>query len=353
MNALEKIIHDQVRRFGPITIAEYMTLCLLHPEHGYYTTGDPLGRDGDFTTAPEISQMFGEMLGLCLAQAWQDQGCPSPFILAELGPGRGTLMADILRICSRVAGFVAAAEVWLVEASPVLRKSQKSTLRLQNIHWADHIIDLPEKTIFLIANEFFDVLPIRQFKCNSDGWQEQVISREASKLGFGLTSPKEEDLLADRLGSTEPGTFVELNTGSESIVGEISRRIQTNGGAALIIDYGDWGSSRDTLQAVRAHQKVDPLENPGDCDLTAHVDFAAIAKAADGVDKSAMTSQGMLLERLGITERAQALAANLAGAALEEHIVAHRRLTHPDEMGSLFKAIALYPEGASPPPGFD
>jgi NADH dehydrogenase [ubiquinone] 1 alpha subcomplex assembly factor 7 len=356
MSALKSIIAAQIARFGPISVAEYMTLCLLHPEHGYYTTRDPLGAQGDFTTAPEISQMFGEMLGLALVQSWQDQGAPADFVLVELGPGRGTLMADILRVAAKAPGFLDAAEIWLVEASPKLREIQGTTLSNHSVHWTSQITDIPEKPVFLIANEFFDVLPIRQFARTQSGWQERLIGLDADALVFGRGTTMPVSALEDQ-NTDEPniGTaqFVETSAAAQSIVFEINRRIAAIGGTALVIDYGDWGSEANTFQAVAAHKKTDPLANPGQADLTAHVDFAALSRAAPDVAHSKLTNQGALLERLGITARAQALAGRLDGNALENHIAAHRRLTHPDEMGSLFKALAFHPMGAPCPPGFD
>jgi len=353
MTALSSLLHSQIRRFGPISVADYMTLCLLHPAHGYYMTRDPLGTAGDFTTAPEISQMFGEMLGLCLAQSWQDQGSPARFILAELGPGRGTLMADILRVAAIVPGFLAAAEIWLVEASPALKVVQETTLDGQSAQWVDQVTDLPEAPLFLVANEFFDALPVRQFLRTKAGWQEQMIGLDGDDLCFGLAAPMPIDTLEDQLTDVADGQIVETRSAARGMAGEIARRIATFGGVALVLDYGSWGSNGDTFQAVRAHQKQDPLANPGAADLTAHVDFAALAQAASGVAVTGLTPQGVFLERLGITARAQALAQALRGTALEQHIAAHRRLTHPDEMGTLFKAMALYPVAATPPPGFD
>lgn len=353
MTALEGIIRDQITRFGPISVADYMTFCLLHPTHGYYTTRDPMGAKGDFTTAPEISQMFGEMLGLALVQCWQDQGRPASFVLAELGPGRGTLMADVMRVGARVAGFKTAAEIWLVEASPALQAVQCRTLAGSQVNWAARITDLPERPLFLLANEFFDALPVRQFVRAKGGWQEQMIALQGGKLAFGLAAPMPVEALEDQATGARIGRIVESNAAAQGIAQEVARRIARFGGVALIVDYGSWGSDGDTLQALRQHQKQSPLAHPGEADLTAHVDFAALARAAKGVAVSGLTPQGVLLERLGITARAQALAASLGGAALENHVAAHHRLTHPDEMGSLFQALAFYPADSPRPPGFD
>ncbi|ARE42169.1 hypothetical protein RGUI_4028 [Rhodovulum sp. P5] len=327
--------------------------CLLHPEHGYYSTRDPFGAAGDFTTAPEISQMFGELLGLWLAQVWLDQGAPARVTLAELGPGRGTLMADILRATKALPGFHDAAHVHLVEASPALRAVQRQTLDGHDITWLDRPEDLPDAPLLLVANEFFDALPIRQFQRDPAGWRERQVGIVDDHLGFGLSAPAPLAQLDHRLDDTAPGDLVETCPAAQPIMAEVARRIAIHGGAALIADYGGWRSYGDTLQAVRQHRPEPPLDNPGAADLTAHVDFEALAKAATDVRVSAMTAQGVFLERLGITQRAQILARGMTGAALESHIAAHRRLTHPQEMGTLFKILALTPKGSPPPPGAD
>lgn len=333
---------------GPLSVADYMTEALWHPRWGYYATRDPLGATGDFTTAPEISQMFGELIGLALAQAWLDQGAPAPITLAELGPGRGTLMADALRATRGVPGFHAALNVHLVETSPVLRRAQTAALGEVTFH--DRAETLPEAPLFLIANEFFDALPIRQFQRTEAGWAERRVGVTDAVLTFGLAPPAPVPTLEHRLDDTRPGDLVELCPDARATLATVSARIATHGGAALLIDYGDWRSLGDTLQALKAHAPADPLETPGRADLTAHVDFEALADAAL-CRYSRLTPQGVFLERLGITARAEALANSLSGAALEAHIAAHRRLTHPSEMGDLFKVMALYPEGQMPPPG--
>ena len=353
MTPLANAILRQIRAQGPITVAEYMTLCLLHPEHGYYTQRDPLGVDGDFTTAPEISQMFGEILGIGLAQAWLDQGEPTRFTLAELGPGRGTLMADLMRATARLPGFAAAAEMHLIEASPALRAAQADRLAQYAPRWHEHVEALPDQPLLLIANEFFDALPIRQFLRQGDAWAERMICEQGGKLAFGLSPPAPLAALAHRLEDTDEGQMVETCAPAIPIIESISARIARHGGLAWIIDYGDWRSRGDTLQALRAHRPADPLDTPGAADLTAHVDFEAIARAAHPLRATRLTPQGVVLERLGITARAQSLAHGLAGSALDSHIAAHRRLTHPQEMGQLFKMLGLTRDDAPTPPGFD
>ena len=353
MSGLRDILTSRIAQTGPMSIADYMATCLMHPEHGYYSTRDPFGAQGDFITAPEISQMFGELLGLCLAQCWLDQGAPKPFTLAELGPGRGTLMADILRATARVPGFHDAANIHLVEASPTLRQVQAETLKAYTPEWHDTVTALPDAPLFLVANEFFDALPIRQFIRDGDGWAERVIGLSDGELAFGRTDALPLSELDHRLEDTKDGDLVETCTPAQTIMSHIGAMIGAHGGAALIIDYGDWRSLGDTFQALQAQKKVGPLDNPGNADLTAHVDFEALVKTCAPAVHSRLTPQGVFLERLGITPRAQALAAKLSGGALETHIAAHRRLTHPDEMGLLFKVIGITPDASTTPPGLE
>lgn len=352
MNTLARHISALIRASGPLTLAEFMALCLQHPEHGYYTNRDPLGAKGDFTTAPEISQMFGELLGLCLAQSWVDAGAPARFTLAELGPGRGTLMADILRATRAVPGFHAAADILLVETSPALRARQADALSGFHPTWANQLTP-KSQPLFLVANEFFDALPIRQFIRDETGWRERVVGLDQGELAFGLTEATKLASLQHRWDNTEKGDIVELNGHADAVASELGSHIAAHGGCALIIDYGDWRSQGDTFQALKAHEKVNPLAAPGTADLTAHVDFEALAQAATKARHSKVTPQGVFLERLGITARAQALAQNLSGAALDSHITAHRRLTHPEEMGTLFKVMALTPKDAPTPAGLE
>ena len=355
MTPLARILARQIASEGPMRLSDYMAACLLHPEHGYYTTRTPFGSAGDFTTAPEISQMFGEMIGAWLAQVWTDQGCPDPFLLAELGPGRGTLMADILRVIARLPGMRSAARIHLVEASPVLRARQAVALSEAAPVWHDDLSSLPDGPLFLIANEFFDALPIRQFVRTGDAWAERLVGLADGALTLGLSPPRRIAALDARLHDTTPGDVVEYCPALPAIAAAIAGRIARHGGVALVIDYGGWGSLGDTFQAIRAHGFADPLAEPGRADLTAHVDFRALADAfaSCGTAVTAMTDQGVFLERLGIMGRAQALARSLTGPARDTHIAAHRRLTHPEEMGRLFKAIACHPPGTPPPPGLD
>lgn len=351
MTPLAEILMRRIAQTGPISLADYMAECLSHPDHGYYATRDPLGRAGDFITAPEISQMFGELIGLALAQSWMDQGRPDPFALVELGPGRGTLMADMLRAAAGVPGFADAAQVHLVETSPVLRKAQAA--RVPGAIWHDDVTTLPDLPTYLIANEFFDALPIRQFTRDDAGWREHMVGIVSDSLSLGLSTPAPIAALDHRLADTQPGDVVEICPALSGIAETIGQQIATYGGAALIIDYGDWQSLGDTLQSIENHKPVDPLAAPGRADLTAHVDFAALAAAIAPARYTRITTQGVFLERLGITQRAQTLAQSLAGEALDQHIAAHHRLTHPSEMGETFKVMGVYPSGAAAPPGLN
>lgn len=353
---LARLLAAQIAASGPMRLDAFMSACLLHPVHGYYTSAEAIGARGDFVTAPEISQMFGEMAGLSLVQAWRDQGAPSPFVLAELGPGRGTLMADLLRAATIVPEFEAAARLHLVEASPRMRLLQRARLMAHQVAWAEAAHDLPEGPLLVVANEFLDALPIRQFQRTGQGWAERLVGLREGRLALGLGPERPVPALAHRLADTQPGDIVEHCSALPRVVAELGRRIAARGGAALIIDYGDWRSLGDTFQALRAHAPADPLAAPGRADLTAHVDFEAIARAAaavPGLVASRPCPQGVWLTRLGIGTRAQRLAAGLSGPARATHEAALRRLTHPSEMGSLFKVIALTPEGAPPFPGLE
>lgn len=349
---LEDHIKAQIAATGPMRLDTYMATCLLHPTLGYYTARQPFGADGDFTTAPEISQMFGELIGLSLAQSWLDAGAPAPFTLAELGPGRGTLMQDILRATRAVPGFAQAAQVVLFEASDALREAQKQTLAPVPVTHVHDLNILPNQPLFLVANEFFDALPIRQFVRADDHWRERHVGLQDGTFAFGLGPAAVQPTLDHRLADTRDGDLVEVCAAASPMIHAIGARIETHGGAALIIDYGDWRSLGDTFQALRGHDRADPLAAPGTADLTAHVDFEALC-AATPCAHTRVTPQGVFLERLGITPRAQALAATLSGPALEAHVAAHRRLTHPDEMGNLFKVMGLYRDGTAPPPGLE
>ncbi len=353
MNAIEHILARQIAMHGPLSVADFMSTTLMHPEHGYYVTRPVFGAQGDFITAPEISQMFGELVGLALAQAWIDQGTPDNVVLAELGPGRGTLMSDILRATQSVPKFHDALTVHFVETSNRLRQRQRETV--PDAIWHDDVTTLPYGPLFLVANEFFDALPIRQFIRDGNAWSERMVTRDSDKFTWAKSRPMPVMELEPRINDTSDGDLVEDCPSARAIVHEIAERIANYGGAGLIIDYGDWRSLGDTLQALHNHTVIDPLTKIGLCDLTAHVDYEALANTITTTmaRHTRVTPQGVFLERLGITQRAQALAARMTGDTLDNHIKAHRRLTHPDEMGTLFKVMGIYPDGANPPAGLE
>jgi len=352
MNLARRLLIDLVKARGRISVEEFMAFCLTNSEVGYYTRQPVLGQSGDFITAPEISQMFGELLGLWLAQCWIEQERPQKFTLLELGPGKGTLMNDLLRATASVDGFHNAMQLYLLEISPNLRKVQKEKLKGYDIIWLDELQKLPDAPLFFIANEFFDALPIRQFQRVGDIWFERYIVLQDDSLALEF-SPKKtiapEKIIARQ--DLADGDIFEICHGGKKICRFLSKHLKSKGGAGLIIDYGNWISKGDTLQAVKDHKIVDILETPGLCDLTAHVDFEALAEVIV-CEKSKLTPQGHFLERIGITQRANALCANLQGDSLNMHIAAHKRLTHPNEMGSLFKVMALYPSFVKTPAGF-
>ena len=325
-----------------MSVAEYMALCLGHPEHGYYVTRDPLGVRGDFVTAPEISQMFGELIGLWLRVVWEGMGAPAGVRLVELGPGRGTLMADALRVAGTLARM---AEVWLVETSPVLRAEQSR--RVPGARFASRLEDMPEGPALIVANEFLDALPVRQFLSTAQGWRERQVGMIDGRLGWGLSG------VYPGLDPAPVGEWREHSSAAETVVREISRRVAA-GGAALLIDYGYRPAdrpARPTLQAVRGHAQTDPLESPGEADLTWLVDFEWLAGALAPAGTWTAT-QGAFLTRLGIGHRAAALA---AARPREADAVADalERLTAPEAMGTLFKVLAALPQGSPCPPGFE
>lgn len=346
--SLGERLRATIAESGPLRLDAYMAACL----GAYYGKADPLGAAGDFTTAPEISQMFGEMVGGWLAHAWDAAGRPAPFVLAELGPGRGTLMADILRVAARLDGFAAAAWLWLVETSPALRARQAEALAAWQPSWAGRVEELPAGPLFLVANEFLDALPIRQFQRVDALWRERLVTVADGAFAFAWGAGRADAELDTRFGAVADGTIVEFSPLAEAVAAHVGGRIAAAGGAALFIDYGAWDGTGDSLQAVRRHARADPLDAPGHADLTAHVNFRAIARAARPAVAHGDVGQGEFLERLGITDRARTLARGRPEAAVNAIAAAHRRLTHPDRMGQLFRVLSLLPETAPTPPGF-
>jgi SAM-dependent MidA family methyltransferase len=356
VNALSERLAALIGAEGPISIAQFMTIALHDREAGYYATRDPLGAAGDFVTAPEVSQMFGELIGLWLAQAWHDQGKPKRPQLVELGPGRGTLMRDALRALKLMPEFRSALEIVLVEASPVLRKAQAETLADCGValRWSENFdSDSAKVPLFLVANEFFDALPVQQFAKTERGWCERMVTLGGNgELAFALAPAALPPGLvpASRDGAPDGGVY-EQSASGEAICQQLAHAIAHNGGAALIIDYGyDTPGFGETLQAVAGHQFADLLVDPGASDLSAHVDFAALRAAATrgGAAAFGPVEQGAFLTSIGIVERAEALSRN----HLQTMTAQLDRLVNADQMGTLFKALAILPQNAPPPPGF-
>jgi NADH dehydrogenase [ubiquinone] 1 alpha subcomplex assembly factor 7 len=356
VSALRDEIVALIRQEGPIPIARYMELALGHPRLGYYMTREPFGRAGDFTTSPEISQMFGELVGLWMAHAWAAADAPPRVILAEAGPGRGTLMSDALRAARALPSFHEAAEVHLIEMSLRLRDAQATALASsgKTATWHAALDTLPnDAPILLAANEFLDALPIRQYVRQAGHWRERLVGEAGGRLVFGLSPEPEPSLRRP----APDGSVLEISPAALQTASAMARRVAAQGGAVLLIDYGHVESGMgDTFQAVRAHAYADPLETPGDADITAHVDFAAVAAAARkaGAAVHGPVTQGGFLRALGIAERADRLMAGAAPAKAAMIAAQRDRLTDmtPKGIGRLFKVMALTGPDAPHPPGF-
>lgn len=342
----------RIAREGALDIATYMAEALGHAEHGYYRRADPIGRTGDFTTAPEISQMFGELLGLWCVETWTRLGAPSPFVLAEFGPGRGTLMADALRAARVRPAFLDAMQLHLVETSLPLRAAQAERLAAYRPHWLDDAATLPAGPLIALGNEFLDALPIRQFERTNEGWRERGVAwqGDAQHLTFTVLPRGPDARAAAHVPVSAPmGAIVEVPAAAFAFIDSLARRLAATPGAALFIDYGhalapdaprEW---LGTLQAVTRHGPADPLADPGAHDLSAHVDFAALARAAReaGAAVHGPVVQGGFLERLGIHARADALMARADPKGRAAIAIAFHRLVAASAMGRLFKAMAI------------
>lgn len=368
---LEERLVKLIRDRGPMRVGDYMTDALCHPQHGYYATRDPFGPQregqpgGDFTTAPEISQLFGELVGAWLVHAWSEIGEPSAFNLVELGPGRGTLMADVLRVGRVRPAFAKAANLYMVEASGRMRYAQQRTLQeaepalAGRAVWADALSDVPAGPTLILANEFFDCLPIRQFVRTAERgetpWRERLIGLAGDRLVFQLG----EEALPDPDGlphGAMPEAVFEACEAGQDVAGQVAERLVADKGRALIIDYGHGRSGfGDTFQAVKAHKEWPVLAAPGEADVTAHVDFGALARRAraDGARVDGPVFQRDFLFRLGLEARlekvAKAAADEDAAKAIREAAV---RLVAPQQMGELFKVMAISSPSLGEPAGF-
>jgi len=348
---LGELIDMQIRQHGPMSIASYMALALTHPRKGYYKQGTAIGAAGDFITAPEISQMFGELIGFFLVNLWQQMDQPAAFTLLELGPGRGTLMADIMRVGARAPGFAEAARIELFETDPELLAQQRTRLEAHQPRWIQSFELAGDTPLLIVANEFFDALPIRQFARGDDGWHERMVGLRDGRRVFGLSpTPIPADALPPTVRDAAPGAVYEAGFAAGEVMKRLAPAVARRGGAILAIDYG-YGQTQggETLQAVRRHAYADPLEAPGETDLSAHVDFGALAAVAHaaGLATAPLTGQGDFLKHLGILARTAALSkanpdlAPALNAALD-------RLTSPAQMGTLFKALCAHSPGLAP-----
>jgi NADH dehydrogenase [ubiquinone] 1 alpha subcomplex assembly factor 7 len=357
---LEIEIRRRIATAGPMSVGQYMRLCLTHPDYGYYMTHDPLGTHGDFTTAPEISQTFGELIGVWAASVWRKMGGPENVRLVELGPGRGTMMLDVLRAGHIVPAFRKAAVIHLIEISPALAERQRQALTGSDIHmeWHRSLDDVPDGPMIILANEFFDSLPVQQAVLCADGWHERVVKvGDDNRFAFGHARdpiPLFDQMLPPSVAEAQIGDIFEWRADQTAL--ELGRRVVRSGGAALVVDYGHVASATgDTLQAVRAHDFVDPLVAPGAADLTAHVDFQALSQAAESMGARAYgpLEQAEFLRRLGIDSRADALKVAAPHKA-EEIDAGCERLTNeePTGMGKLFKAVAFAHPKLGPLPCF-
>jgi NADH dehydrogenase [ubiquinone] 1 alpha subcomplex assembly factor 7 len=345
MASARELLKRHIAASGPVAVAEFMRIALAERGAGYYATRDPLGAAGDFVTAPEISQMFGELIGLWCVDAWERAGAPDPFLLVELGPGRGTLMADTLRAAKVRPQFLSALRLHLVEISQPLRILQEGNLGAFHPLWHDDLTTLPEGPALMVGNEFLDALPIHQFQMTEQGWRERAVDMTNDALSWTLLPPGPQlGLLQAAHKRAKPGEMAEVCPAALSLARAVGERVAQDGIAALFIDYGAVASDvGDSLQAVKAHRFHDPLLDVGETDLTAHVDFAAIANAARdaGARVHGAVAQATFLEMLGIRTRAALLSAK-AGEG-DRATIAHgmARLIDPRQMGSLFKALAI------------
>ena len=362
MSGIGDRLLERIRREGPVSVAAFMAEALFDPRDGFYATKNPIGAGEDFITAPVISQMFGELIGLWCVQTWMDLGQPGAFRIAELGPGTGAMMADALRAARAAPGFIEAVDVTLVEASAALKMVQGRTLTPSGVMtgWADRIETIPAGSAVILGNEFLDCLPVRQAVKSGGEWRERMVGidpEDPSRLAFGtgpVLPPDDLALIAPSLRAAPDSSLVEIRPGDRQAVEAIAARFAVHPGRALFIDYGpDEAEPGDTLQAIRAHKKVDPLTAPGTADLTARVDFASLASAAReaGLEVHGPVTQARFLTQMGIELRAAAL---LRAHPDRKPEIARQlwRLTDETQMGSLFKVLSLSSPGLPAPPGF-
>ncbi len=346
MTELAAHIRALVAKSGALSVADYMQLALQHPEFGYYRVGNPLGQGGDFITAPEISQMFGEMIGLWCADVWRQMGKPQEFVLLEMGAGRGTLMQDALRATAKIAGFHQALDLHLLESSETLRGLQEEKLKLFHPHYLTDLSQLPSLPTIVVANEFFDALPIRQFEKTFHGWCERLVTVMDGALAFTFSSPDDaiKLLVPEAMHEANVGTVYEVSPASLNLMRDLAQHLVRNGGAALIVDYGyAVPDGKPTLQAVAHHKYAGVLENVGETDITALIDFSLLRRAAlmQGAAAQGSVGQGDFLRALGIEVRAEQLKLRAKPEQAAAIDAALHRLTSAAEMGNLFKVLAV------------
>lgn len=354
-NPLEEFLIKQIGLHGPMSIDQFMSVALGHPEYGYYMKQDPLGRGGDFITAPEVSQMFGEMLGAWVADVWVQMGSPEKFTFLECGPGRGTLMADMMRAAKGVPGFHEACAVHLLETSLALKEKQAQSLKDYAPAWHDTLESVPDDVpVICVGNEFLDALPVRQFEKTEDGWCERVIAHEDGAFVFARRAQQENPVLIPERArkKARPGDVCEVGAAAASFMQNLCALLKATSGAALFVDYGHEKSAPgDTLQAVHRHEYCDVLEHIGDADLTAHVDFDVLADICfdSQMNVQGPVEQARFLKALGIVQRAEKLSAAADARQKADIGLALQRLTDADQMGSLFKVMGIsYGAGLNP-----
>jgi SAM-dependent MidA family methyltransferase len=353
-------LRDRIAREGSISVHNYMEACLGDRRSGYYTTRQPIGEAGDFITGPEISQIFGELIGVWCIAVWQAMGAPASVIVAELGPGRGTLMVDALRAWRSAPEFLARVSVALIETSPALKAVQRETLRdaPAPLEWHAAFEDVPPGPLILIANEFIDALPVRQFVRQSGEWRERTVTiAKGDALAFGAGIPVERDALPSWIGdvAAAEGAIVETRPAASKLIATLAARAKDSRVSALIADYGPARSAiGDTLQGVRRHRFADPLAAQGETDLTAHVDFDALKVTAHaaGLAGFGPMPQGQFLLKLGLEARADRLTRDATPDQRQAILSGAARLADPRQMGALFKMLALQSSGLAPPPPF-
>ena len=355
--SLTAIIAELIEKNGPMPVSDYMRMALQHPEHGYYRRGNPLGKGGDFTTAPEISQMFGEMVGLWCSEIWRMMGSPEHVTLLELGPGRGTLMEDALRATRRINLFHRAVDLYLLESSETLRAMQKEKLGEFLPHHIDDFSQISAQPLIIVANEFFDALPIRQFEKGFEGWCERMVALKEGKLVFALSQPDDalKLLIPETMHDAVPGTVYELCPAAANVMRDLATIVVRNGGAILTIDYGyPAPDGKPTLQALKDHKYADVLDSPGEVDVTALVDFGLLRRAAllQKASVAGPVGQGAFLQAMGIDIRAAGLKQRATAQQASDIDTGLRRLTDAAEMGTLFKAMAVTSPNLNPP-GFE